>query len=52
MIVYKTTDKLVFNFLSKINYGYLEISTVDGELLKFGNSDDTLKANLIIVYGI
>tara|TARA_B100001175_G_scaffold296106_1_gene284761 strand:- start:302 stop:1480 length:1179 start_codon:yes stop_codon:yes gene_type:complete len=48
MIVYKTTDKLVFNFLSKINYGYLEISTVDGELLKFGNSDDTLKANLII----
>ena len=48
MFIYKTVDKLVFNFLSKIDYGYLEINTLDGDLLKFGNPNDSLKANLEI----
>ena len=48
MFLYKTTDKLVFNLLNKITYGYLEINTFDGNILKFGNSEDNLKANLII----
>tara|TARA_B100001250_G_scaffold407459_1_gene428254 strand:- start:103 stop:1281 length:1179 start_codon:yes stop_codon:yes gene_type:complete len=48
MFIYKTVDKLVFNFLSKIDYGYLEINTLDGDLLKFGNPNDSLKANLVI----
>jgi len=48
MFIYKAVDKLVFNFLSKIDYGYLEINTLDGDLLKFGNTNDNLKANLEI----
>ena len=48
MFIYKAVDKLVFNFLSKIDYGYLEINTLDGDLLKFGNPNDSLKANLQI----
>ncbi len=48
MILNKVADKLVFNFLNKINYGYLELTTIDGKVLKFGNSDEKLKANIII----
>ncbi len=48
MFLDKTADKLVFKFLSKINYGYLELTTVDGKFLKFGNSNEKLKANIII----
>ena len=48
MILNKAADKLVFNFLNKINYGYLELTTIDGKVLKFGNSDEKLKANIII----
>ena len=48
MFIYKTSDKIVFNILSKINYGYLEITSFDGNVFKFGNPEDSLKANLII----
>ena len=48
MFIYKTSDKIVFNILSKINYGYLEITSFDGKVFKFGNPEDNLKANLII----
>jgi cyclopropane-fatty-acyl-phospholipid synthase len=48
MFIYKAADKLVFNILNKINYGYLEITTFDGSILKYGNPDDNLKTNLII----
>ena len=48
MFIYKASDKLVFNILSRINFGYLEITTSDGNTLKFGNPEDILKANLII----
>ena len=48
MFIYKASDKLVFNILNKINYGYLEVTSFDGNILKFGNFKDKLKANLII----
>ena len=48
MLIYKGSDKLVFNFLNRINYGYLEITSFDGSILKFGNPEHNLKANLII----
>ena len=48
MFIYKASDKIVFNILSKSNYGYLEITSFDGNVFKFGNPEDSLKANLII----
>ena len=48
MFIYKVSDKIVFNILSKINYGYLEITSFDGNVFKLGNPEDNLKANLII----
>ena len=48
MIIHSASDKLVFNILNRINYGYLEITSFDGRILKFGNPEDNLKANLII----
>ena len=48
MIIHSASDKLVFNILNRINYGYLEITSFNGHTLKFGNPEDNLKANLII----
>ena len=48
MFIHSASDKLVFNILNRINYGYLEITSFDGHTLKFGNPEDNLKANLII----
>ena len=48
MILYNFADKIVFSILKKINYGFLEISTLSGEVLQFGNPNDKLKANLVI----
>ena len=48
MILYNFADKIVLNILKKINYGFLEISTLSGEVLQFGNPNDRLKANLVI----
>ena len=48
MFIHKASDKLVFNILKNINYGYLEITSIDGNLLKFGNPEHDLKTNLII----
>ena len=48
MILYNFADKIVFNILKKINYGFLEISTLSVEVLQFGNPNDRLKANLVI----
>ena len=47
MILYRIADKIIFNILKKINFGYLEITSTTGELLKFGNYNDKLKADLI-----
>ena len=48
MILYRIADKIIFNILKKINVGYLEITSTTGELLKFGNYNDKLKADLRI----
>ena len=32
MLLNNVADKLVFKFLSKINYGYLELTTFDGNV--------------------
>ena len=48
MNLFKISDKIVFNTLSNIKFGYLEITNHSGELLKFGNPNDALKANLDI----
>ena len=48
MFLNNTADKLVFNFLNKINYGYLELTTYDGKVLKFGNPNEKLYANILI----
>ena len=48
MILYRIADKIIFNILKKINVGYLEITSTSGELFKFGNYKDKLKADLRI----
>jgi len=48
MILHRIADKIIFNILKRISVGYLEITSISGELLKFGNYDDKLKADLKI----
>ena len=48
MNLFKISDKIVFNILKNIEFGYLEVVNHNGELLKFGNPNSHLKANLII----
>ena len=48
MILNKIADKIIFNILKRISVGYLEITSISGELLKFGNHEDKLKADLKI----
>ena len=48
MIIYKISDSIVFNALKNIKNGFLEITKIDGQILKFGNPDDKLKASLKI----
>ncbi len=48
MNLFKISDKIVFNTLRNIEFGYLEITNHSGELLKFGNPRDPLKASLDI----
>jgi cyclopropane-fatty-acyl-phospholipid synthase len=48
MILHRIADKIIFNILKRISVGYLEITSISGELLKFGNYEDKLKADLKI----
>ena len=48
MNLFKISDKIVFSTLKNIEFGYLEITRFNGQLLKFGNPNDNLKANLEI----
>ena len=48
MNLYKISDKIVFNTLNNISFGFLEITNYNGEVFRFGNPNDSLKANLII----
>ena len=44
----KISDSIVFNTLKNIHYGYLEVTTFEGETLKFGNPEEKLKAKVFI----
>ena len=48
MNLFKISDKAVFNILKNIEFGYLEVINHNGELFKFGNPNNQLKANLKI----
>ena len=48
MSLYNFSDKIVFKILKDIDYGYLEITKHNGELLKFGDPQSPLKAILKI----
>ena len=42
------SDKIVFNILKDIEFGYLELCNHDGKSYKFGNPNDPLKAKIIV----
>ena len=48
MNLYNISDQIVFKILRNIDQGYLEIIKYDGELLKFGNPNSSLKSTLKI----
>jgi len=48
MNLHNFADKIVFKILQDIDFGYLEITSFDGKLMKFGNPEDSLKANIRI----
>jgi len=48
MFLNNAADKLVLKFLNKINHGYLELTTHDGKVLKFGNPNEKLCASILI----
>ena len=48
MNLFKISDKIVFSALKNIKFGYLEIVNYDGDILKFGDPNDILKAYLEI----
>ena len=48
MLLYSVADKIVFSILKRINIGFLEITTISGQVLNFGNPNDKLKASLKI----
>ena len=48
MFLNNAADRLVFKFLNKINHGYLELTSFDGKILKFGDPNQKLKANILI----
>ena len=49
MSLYKFSDKIVFNILSDIKVGYLEITNYQGEIFKVGNLQDHLRAKIKII---
>ena len=48
MILYKISDKFVFNILSNIKVGYLEITNYENKVFRLGDPKDFLKAKLKI----
>ena len=48
MNFYNFADKIVFRILQDIDSGYLEITSFDGVIMKFGNPEDSLKASIRI----
>ncbi len=48
MKLYSLADRIVFKILQDIDFGYLEITNFDGVINRFGNPDESLKANIRI----
>ena len=48
MIVNKISDLIVFQTLKNLRHGFLEIKNFDGEVFKFGDVNDQLKARIEI----
>ena len=48
MNLYNFVDKIVFKILNDIDSGYLEITSFNGDIMKFGNPEDNLKAHIKI----
>jgi cyclopropane-fatty-acyl-phospholipid synthase len=48
MLICKISDSIVFSGLKNMKYGFLEITKTNGEILKFGNYNDNLKAYIVI----
>ena len=48
MNLFRISDIIVFNTLQNIKYGYLEIINHNGDLFRFGNPNEVLKAYLEI----
>ncbi|MDA9604245.1 cyclopropane-fatty-acyl-phospholipid synthase family protein [Candidatus Pelagibacter sp.] len=48
MFIYKISDSIVFNTLKNIENGFLEITKINGQVLKFGNPTNELKVSIII----
>ena len=48
MFLNNAADRLVFKFLNKINHGYLELTSFEGKIFKFGDPNQKLKANILI----
>ena len=48
MLIYKLSDLIVFSLLKNIKHGYLEVIKMNGEVLKFGDPNESLKVSLEI----
>ena len=48
MNLYNFADKIVFKILQDLESGYLEITSFNNVIMKFGNPEDSLKANIKI----
>jgi len=48
MLIYKISDSIVFNILKNIDNGFLTITKINGEILRFGNPSDDLKVSISI----
>jgi cyclopropane-fatty-acyl-phospholipid synthase len=48
MLIYKISDTIVFNALKNIKNGFLKITKINGEVLKFGNTTEDLKVSITI----
>ena len=48
MNLYNFADKIVFRILQDIDSGYLKITHFNGDIVEFGNPNDSLKANIKI----
>ena len=48
MLIYKLSDLIVFSLLKNIKHGHLEVIKMNGEVLKFGDPNESLKVSLEI----